>query len=45
MLYPRRCTRQRKVYIADDHKQRYEEAYDSDLDHHYDLYLHPHSYL
>ena len=38
-------TRQRNVYIADKHKQRYEEAYDPDLDYHYDLYLHPHSYL
>ena len=43
--YPHHCTRQRKVYIADEHKQRYEEAYDSDLDHHYNLYLRPCSYL
>ena len=43
--YPRRRTRQRKVYIADPHKQRYEEAYDPDLDHHYNLYLRPRSYL
>ena len=43
--YPRRRTRQRKVYVADEHKQRYEEAYDPDLDHYYDLYLRPHSHL
>ena len=43
--YPHRHTRQRKVYIADEHRQRYKEAYDPDLDHHYDLYLHPRSYL
>ena len=43
--YPRRCTRQRKVYVADEHKQRYEDSYDPDLDHHYDLYLRPHSHL
>ena len=42
--YPRRRTRQRKVYVADEHRQRYEEAYDPDLNHHYDLYLHPRSY-
>ena len=44
-LYPRCCTKQRKVYIADEHKQRYEETYDPDLDHYYDLYLCPCSYL
>ena len=43
--YPRRRTRQRKVYVADPHKQRYEEAYDPDLDHYYELYLRPRSYL
>ena len=43
--YPHHHTRQRKVYIADKHRQRYEDAYDPDLNHHYDLYLHPHSYL
>ena len=43
--YPRRHMRQRKVYMADKHKQQYEEAYDPDLDHYYDLYLHPHSHL
>ena len=43
--YPRRRTRQRKVYVADEHRQRYEEVYDPDLDHHYDLYLCPRSYL
>ena len=43
--YPCRHTRQRKVYVADAHKQRYEEAYDPDLDHYYNLYLHPRSYL
>ena len=43
--YPCHHTRQRKVYVADEHKQRYEEAYDPDLDHYYNLYLHPHSYL
>ena len=37
--YPRCRTRQRKVYVADKHKQRYEDDYDPDLDHHYDLYL------
>ena len=45
MPYPKHYTRQRKVYVADKHKQRYEEAYNSDLDHHYDLYLCPRSYL
>ena len=44
-LYPRRRTRQRKVYVADKHRQRYKEAYDPDLDHYYDLYLRPRSYL
>ena len=43
--YPCRRTRQRKVYVADEHKQRYEEAYDPDLDHYYDLYLRPRSHL
>ena len=43
--YPKRHTRQKKVYVADAHKQRYEQAYDPDLDHYYDLYLCPHSYL
>ena len=43
--YPRCRTRQRKVYVADEHKQRYEDAYDPDLDHHYDLYLRSRSYL
>ena len=43
--YPRRCTRQRKVYVADPHRQRYEKAYDPDLDHYYDLYLCPRSHL
>ena len=43
--YLKCCTRQRKVYVSDEHKQRYEEAYDPDLDHYYDLYLHPRSYL
>ena len=43
--YPKHCTRQKKVYIADTHKQRYEQAYNPDLDHYYDLYLCPHSYL
>ena len=43
--YPRHHTRQRKVYVADEHKQRYEEAYDSDLDHYYNLYLRSRSYL
>ena len=43
--YPHHHTRQRKVYVADEHRQRYEEAYDPDLDHHYDLYLRPRSYL
>ena len=45
MPYPKCRTRQRKVYIANEHKQKYEEAYDPDLDHHDDLYLHPCSYL
>ena len=45
MLYPRHCTRQRKVYVADKHKQRYEDEYNPNLDHHYNLYLWPHSYL
>ena len=43
--YPHRRTRQRKVYIADKHKQRYEDSYNPDLDYHYDLYLRPCSYL
>ena len=43
--YPRRRTRQRKVYVADEHKKRYKEAYNPDLDHYYDLYLRPRSYL
>ena len=43
--YPHCHTRQKKVYIADKHRQRYEDTYDPDLDHHYDLYLHPHSHL
>ena len=43
--YPRCHTRQRKVYIVDKHKQRYKDSYDLDLDHHYDLYLHPCSHL
>ena len=43
--YPRCHTRQRKVYVADKHKKRYEDNYNPDLDHYYDLYLHPHSYL
>ena len=43
--YPRRHTRQRKVYVADQRKQRYEDSYDPDLDHHYDLYLRSRSYL
>ena len=43
--YPRRRTRQRKVYVADGHRQRYEEVYDPDLDHYYDLYLRPRSHL
>ena len=29
--------RQRKVYMADEHKQQYEDSYNPDLDHHYDL--------
>ena len=37
--------RQRKVYVADERKQRYEDNYDPDLDHYYDLYLRPHSHL
>ena len=45
MLYPWHHTRQKKVYIADEHKQQYKDAYDPDLDHYYDLYLRPHSYL
>ena len=45
MSYPRCHTRQRKVYVVDKHKQRHKEAYDPDLDHYYDLYLCPHSYL
>ena len=43
--YPQCRTRQRKVYIADEYKQRYENNYDPDLDHHYDLYLRPCSHL
>ena len=43
--YPRRRTRQKKVYVADECKQRYEDAYDPNLDHHYDLYLQSRSYL
>ena len=43
--YPRCRTRQRKVYMADERKQRYEDTYDPDLDHHYDLYLRSKSYL
>ena len=43
--YPRRHTRQGKVYVADEHKQRYKDAYDPDLDHYYDLYLRSCSYL
>ena len=43
--YPQRHTRQRKIYIADDHKKRYKDAYDPDLDYYYDLYLRPRSYL
>ena len=43
--YPHRRTRQRKVYIVDEHKQRYKDSYNPDLDHHYDLYLRPCSYL
>ena len=43
--YPRRCTRQKKVYVADEHKQRYKEAYNPDLDHYYNLYLRPRFYL
>ena len=43
--YPRRRTRQKKVYVADEHRQRYKETYDPDLDHHYDLYLRPRSHL
>ena len=43
--YPRRRTRQRKVYVADEHRQRYEDTYDPDLDHYYDLYLRPCSHL
>ena len=43
MLYLIRHTR--KVYVADEHKQQYKESYDPNLDHHYDLYLCPHSYL
>ena len=43
--YPRHRTRQRKVYVADKHKQRYKDAYNPDLDHYYDLYLRSCSYL
>ena len=43
--YPCCCTRQRKVYVADEHMQRYEDTYDPDLNHYYNLYLHPCSYL
>ena len=43
--YPRRHTRQRKVYVADERKQRYEDSYEPDLDHHYDLYLRSRLYL
>ena len=43
--YLRCYTRQRKVYVADKQKQRYEDAYNPDLDHHYKLYLHSHFYL
>ena len=43
--YPHHRTRQRKVYVADKHKKRYEDSYDPDLDHHYNLYLRPRSYL
>ena len=45
MLYPRHCTRQRKVYVADERKQRYEDDYDPDLDCYYYLYLCACSYL
>ena len=31
--------------MADERKQRYEDDYNPDLDHHYNLYLRPHSYL
>ena len=43
--YPCCHTRQRKIYVANEHKQRYEDAYNPDLDHYYDLYLCPHSHL
>ena len=43
--YPQCCTRQRKVYVANEHKQQYKDAYDPDLDHYYNLYLRPRSYL
>ena len=45
MLYPRHRTRQRKVYVADERKQRYEDDYDPDLDCYYYLYLCACSYL
>ena len=43
--YPQPHMRQRKVYMADKQKQRYKNIYNPDLDHHYDLYLRPCSYL
>ena len=43
--YPHCYARQRKVYIADEHRQKYEDAYNPDLDHYYDLYLRPCFYL
>ena len=44
MPYPQHCTRQRKVYMADERKQQYKNNYNPDLDHHYDLYLWSRSY-
>ena len=39
------CPRQKKVYIADEHKKRVKDDYDPDLDHFYNIYLRNKAYL
>ena len=45
MPYPRCHLRQKKVYIADERKQRVEDDYNPDLDHYYNTYLRSQAYL